>query len=268
MARSQGGRNLRVRKLQSRVLSTANDHFAICTIMGCGKPTTRSAKRGLSPTLCRKHVLFRQRHGSTWCPSPTATALRPYIRSAMSFIELHREEPAISAALMELDWAMETAGPVVIATRLRGLSPSQRARVALARLRDAQVRPERLLAIALAVHGLIQEAPVLCHRIKEWRIVAIAKAVHRLSSGYHRVWESADGNGHTRRTELHAYPRSAGRILRHLGNSIEKECEWVIDRYLAPIVVLKVSRYGPHPSAANPDKFAIEHGHQLIFVSR
>lgn len=254
--RSSNARARRAKKLSNRIQSCAPNHFPKCTILGCGQPTQRAAKSGLSATLCRKHVLHRQRHGSPWCPSPTASTLTPYVKTALSFIALDRNDLYVRAALVGLSGLMETAGPVVIATRLRGLPPIQRARVALARLRESKVKPERLLAIALAVHGLINEAPQVVHRIKDWRIVAVAKAAHRLASGYHRVWEMADASGRIHRTELHAYPRSAGRVLHLLGAMIEKECELVIDHHLAAVLALKVSRYGPHPAVADPIKFA------------
>jgi hypothetical protein len=255
MARSHAGSRRRADKIKMRVVSLANDHLPRCTILGCGQPTQRAAKSGLSATLCRKHVLHRQRHGSPWCPSPTASTLRPYVKAALSFIALHRNDPYVRAALVGLSGLMETAGPVVIATRLRGLPPAQRAKVALARLRESKVKPERLLAIALAVHGLINEAPQVVHRVKDWRIVAIAKTSHRLASGYHRVWEMADASGRIYRTELHAYPRSAGRVLHLLGAMIERECELVIDHYLSSVLALKVASYGPHPAIADPIKF-------------
>ena len=256
--RSIHSRQRRKVSLQARIASRATDHFLKCAIIGCDQPTQRASKAGLAVALCRKHLLHRQRHGSPWCPSPAAKALKPYVGAALSLIEAHRDDPLVTAAIAGLDSLMGSAGPVIIAPRLRGLPPDQRARIALARLREANVKPERLLAIAVAVHALIEEAPQVCHRIREWRVVAIAKTAHRLASGYHRVWESTDDNGRVRRTELHAYPRSSGRVLRYLGEMIEKECEWVIDRHLAAVIALKVARSGPHPAIADPRKFAAE----------
>jgi hypothetical protein len=256
MARSLAARKRRANKIKARIASGSQDHFPRCTIIGCGRPTERAAKAGLSATLCRKHLLHRQRFGSAWCRSPAATTLKPYLSAARSFIDVHRDDPFVRAALAALDGLMEAAGPVVIATRLRGLSPSQRAKVALARLREAGVMPERLLAIAMAISCLINESPQVVHRIKEWRIVATAKAAHRLAAGYHRVWEITDPDGRSRRTELHAYPRSTGRVLRYLGEWIENESERVIDRHAASVLALKVTRYGPHPAVADPLKFA------------
>ena len=136
---------------------------------------------------------------------------------------------------------MASAGPVEIATRLKGLLPGQRAMIALARLRDASITPERLLAIPLAVAALMEDAPATVHRTKEWRIVAVGKAAHRLASGTHRRWQVPQPDGRTKQIEMHAYPPSSGRVLRHLGEMIEKECELVIDHHLAEALALKAA---------------------------
>ena len=47
---------------------------------------------------------------------------------------------------------------------------------------------------------------------------------------------------------MHAYPRSSGRVLRHLGEMIEKECELVIDHHLAKVLAAK--RSAGHAKAA------------------
>ena len=215
----------------------------------CGRPTMRAAKQGLSAFMCRKHVLHRQRHGSAWCPSPSAAALRPYLKAALSHVNLHRaHDPYVRAALAGLSELMASAGQATIATRLKGLTPDQRARVALARLREKGTKPARLIAIVLAVHALIDEAPATVHRTREFRIVAIAKAAHRLASGTHRRWRDDQGKV---LTEMHSYPRSAGRVLRSLGAMLEQACELVIDHHLAAVLVLKLKRYGPHPANAS-----------------
>jgi len=234
---------MRLRELKARIASDASDHFPKCVIIGCGQPTPRAEKVGLGIALCRKHQRHRQRHGSPICASPSAKLLKPYLRAANYLIRLKDTDPYVSAARAGLLGLMATAGPVEIATRLRGLLPAQRARVALARLREAGVMPERLLAIAVAVHALIEDNPTATHRISDWTLVAIAKSAHRLSSGTHIKHELRDDSGKLlSRTALHAYPRSSGRVLRHLGRAIENQCEWVIDRHLAEVVALKNAR--------------------------
>lgn len=168
------------------------------------------------------------------------------MKAGLQVIKVHRNELFMKLALSGIEELMQSAGKATIAPRLKGLPPSERAQVALARLREVGIKPERLLAIALAVHALIEDAPEQVHRIKDWRIVAIAKAAHRLASGHHVVYRMEDEEtGKVYRSEFHAYPRSSGRVLRHLGKLLEKEAEHVIEKHLAAIVALKRGTWGP-----------------------
>lgn len=143
---------------------------------------------------------------------------------------------------------LEEAGPTEIVTRLRGMSAKRRAKVALARLRVASIKPERFVAIVLAITALIEEDPG-SHRTKEFRTVQIAKSLHRLASGYHRVWELPDERGRLRKVaELHAFPRSSGPALRLIGKAVEQTCDWVVEKHLSAVLALKVKRYGRHPA--------------------
>lgn len=240
------GRSKRRRAiLNDRLNASSLNHLSYCTISDpytgqpCGRPTSRAARSGLSAFVCSYHQQHKQRHGSHWCKSPSAASLQGYVTAALRIISANQEAPFVAAALSGLSALMASAGPVEPATRLRGLSPERRAKIALARLRQADIKPERLLAIAVAVHALIADAPEKCHRVSEWRIVAVAKAAHRLASGTHRQWPLHQPDGRVKHIVLHAYPRSSGRVLRHLGTMIEKECEWVIARHLAEVVALK-----------------------------
>lgn len=209
----------------------------------------RAAARGLAPFHCRYHVEHKARHGSHWHPSYRTSELKPYLTAAVQWISGKHNEHYVKAAATNLHGLMQLAGRAEIATRLRGLSPLERAKVALARLREAGIKPERLLAIHLAVSVLIEEDPG-SHRVREFRIVQVAKAAHRLASGYHKSWDVPLRDGQTARAELHAYPRSSGRVLRHLGSMIERECELVAGHHLSDVLTLKVKLFGPHPRVA------------------
>lgn len=137
--------------------------------------------------------------------------------------------------------------PYEIATRLRGLRAKTRADIAFGRLRKKGVKPERLLAVHLAITVLIEENPA-SHRVKEFRLVQVAKALHRLASGYHRTWPHQDRNGRMVRIELHKFPRSSGRVLRTMGKRVEELCEWATAKHTAGVLALKVKRYGRHPA--------------------
>jgi hypothetical protein len=65
---------------------------------------------------------------------------------------------------------------------------------------------------------------------REFRHVQAAKLVHRMASGTHKRW----GEG-ANVTELHVYPRSRGRVLRHIGQAVEEACELLIDHHRASL---------------------------------
>lgn len=217
----------------------------------CGQPTMRALGLGLAAFHCRKHVEHRARHGSHWHGTYSAAELKPYLAAATSYVRPRAESDRfIKAALNAIALLLQEAGPTEIATRLRGMSPRKRARIALARLRVAGIKPERFVAIVLAIAALIEEDPG-SHRTKEFRTVQIAKALHRLASGYHRVWELPDERGRLRKvSELHAFPRSSGQVLRIMGRAVEEHCEWVVEKHLPGVLALKKKRYGQHPRCA------------------
>lgn len=129
-----------------------------------------------------------------------------------------------------------------IATRLKGMSATKRAKIGLARLRVEGVPPQRVVSLVLAVSALIK-ADATAPRSKEFRTVQICKAVHRLASGTHRVWVVEDHQGRKRRTEMHAFPKSTGRVLREMGRMLEQPCEWVIEKHVAGVLAHR-QRYG------------------------
>ena len=143
-----------------------NTGMPICAIPGCGRKTMRAAGVGLAAFHCRRHVDHKARHGSHWHGTYRAADLKPYLAAATSFLRPKLEtDHFIRAAVSAVRYLMDDAGPAEIATRLRGVSAARRARIALARLRVADVPPERFLAIVLAVTALIEEDPG-SHRVR------------------------------------------------------------------------------------------------------
>lgn len=230
-------------------MSAASAGFAqSCAIPGCRRATMRAAGLGLAAFHCRKHIEHKARHGSHWHGTYSAAELKPYLAAATSYIRPRAEaDKFIVASIAAVGSGLEEAGPVEIATRLKGMSAAKRAKIGLARLRVAGIRPERIVSIVLAVTALIEEDPK-SHRTKEFRTVQICKAIHRLASGTHKVWEFEDHHGRARRTELHAFPRSSGPVLRAMGRALEEPCEWVVEKHLAGVLALKIKRYGRHPA--------------------
>jgi hypothetical protein len=192
-------------------------------------------------------VEHRARHGSYWLNTYTAAELKPYLTAATSYIRLWAtSDKFITAAITAMQSALDEAGPVEIATRLKGMSAAKRAKIALARLRVAKVKPERIMSIVIAVNALAAEKG---HRTKEFRTVQACKAVHRLASG--TGWIVYDAQGREHRSRTRAYPRSSGRVLRLMGRMLEEPCEWVIEKHLEGVLAHK-QRYVRGPRKA-PD---------------
>lgn len=243
-------RSRRAQTIKRRVASThSTDFHATCAIPACGRPTMRAAGVGLAPFHCRRHVEHRARHGSLWRTSFRASELRPFVTAAIAYVGLRASnDKFIAAAIGDMRRVLEDAGLVEIATRLKGMSATKRAKIGLARLRVEGVPPQRIVSIVLAVAALI-EADATAPRAKEFQTVQTCKAVHRLASGTHRVWVVEDHQGRKRRTEMHAFPKSTGRVLREMGQMLEKPCEWVIEKHVAGVLAHR-QRYG-RPRAAS-----------------
>lgn len=219
--------------------------YSSCLVMGCRRKIAPS--RFGTNLVCRHHIQMKSRHGSHWCVTYPASDLRCYAESALHWIQSNHSDPTVSAGLHELDFTLAFAGPATSAMDLRGIPAKTRAKIAFARLREAGVSSMRLAAIYLGVVALIED-DLGSHRVREFRIVQAAKAVHRLASGTHRRWHFERRDGSPGVTELHAYPRSSGLVLRHIGETLERACEPIAKSAVPAIIAHKIDRYGPHPS--------------------
>lgn len=227
--------------IASSIAKVAGHGRAWCVVPGCERHTVLVNGKGLSGRYCKHHIKFKARHGSVWHRSYSAADLRPYFRAAHSYINPRLlTDPSIKHAVERLAFVVEGA-PYEQANRLRGLPATTRAEIAFGRFRKRGVKPEKLLAIALAVTALIAEDP-LADKATEFRRVQIAKACHRRASGFHRVWSE--------RSSLHIFARSTGRVLRILGSMIEERCDAAVHAHLEEILKLKVRRYGHYPGNA------------------
>ncbi len=205
----------------------------------------QSTKPELMVSHCRYHVQFKARHGSHWHPTYRASDLKPYLQAAARWIKANRERREVAMALYWLKGL--TSGRTELAHRLKGKPARDRARVAFARLHEAGVEPERILRIYLAVCALIED-DAGSHRVEEFRVVQVAKAVHRLASGSHQHWEVPLHNGRTAPVAMHTYPKSSGVVLRVMGRQTEECCYAVADEALQDIRAARRAAHGPHPS--------------------
>ncbi len=204
-----------------RRAATKDVFYSYCRIIGCGNPTTAGAGKGLNRLYCKKHEDHYERHGSYVKGSYTAAELEPHRKAARKWLRENRENRSVVLAVRAVAGLYRRAGPHVEAFRLRGLSPKDRARAAWARLREAKVEPTRVLEAWLAVVLTIR-ADVQPDRHTEYLRVQAAKVVHRMASGSHKRWDRQRPDGSVLTTELHKYPQSRGKVLRHFGEQIER----------------------------------------------
>ena len=208
----------------------------------------RAASRGLAVFHCDKHVAHKARHGSYWHPTYRASELKPYLAAAASYVRMRdTTDRYIMASIAAVKIVLEEAGPTELATRLRGMSATNRARIAIARLREAGIKPERMVSIILGVRALIEEDPC-SHRVEEFRTVQAMKVLHRLASGTHKYWPIEDPHGRPLTIQMHAFPKSTGRVLRLMGRLLEEPCELTVNKHLESVLALKIKRYGRHPA--------------------
>ena len=223
-------------KVKARA-SVPNTMYSYCRIVGCRQPARAGTSDGLDTRYCRSHADLYQRHGSPYKLSYPAKVLNPYRRAALAWLERNEENPWVRNAVERVNGLYSQAGPHVEAFRLRGKNAEDRAKAHWARLRKAEIDPRLVVAAWLAVELVIRDdsQPV---STKEFKHVQAAKIIHRMASGTHRRWEQeiTDPNNSwqpkVRVTELHVFPRSRGRILRHIGKGLEDAVELLVEHHL------------------------------------
>lgn len=192
--------------------------YSACAVLGCARPTTASERKGLNRNYCRAHVEHFGRHGSYSKRSYTAAELRPYRGRALAWLQVNRELPDVREAVDRMR-TLYWRGRPEEAFRLAGKTPEERARTVWGRLRSHSVDHLQPLAAWLSV-CLCHAADIQPERKIEYRWVQAGKLLNRLSGGTHKRWEREGRNGHVEVTELHRYPASRGRVLRHLGEQV------------------------------------------------
>ena len=220
--------------------------YKYCRIIGCGKPARAGTLDGLDTRYCRLHADLFQRHGSLYKKSYRATVLNPYRRSALTWLETNEENSWVRNAIERVKGLYQGAGPHEEAFRLRGKKPRERADIHWGRLRKAGIDPRLIIAVWLSIEMVIRDdkQPV---STTEFKRVQAAKVVHRMASGSHRKWEQEirdlnhPGRMKIHVTEMHVYPRSRGRILRHIGADLERAVELLVDHHLKALCIAIIS---------------------------
>lgn len=212
-------------------LTHGPDAPGYCRIVGCTELTPAATGKGLSRRACRRHEDHYGRHGSYTHRTYSGAVIAPHRRAALAWLEAHKADPVVTRGVLAVEALYAAAGPSVNAGNLPGLPPAERARAAWARLRSAKVNPRAALAAWLAVVATIAADPSADTR-SEFSRVQAAKVLHRMSSGTHRRWEREQPGGRVEVTEYHKYPASRGRVLRHIGEQLERAAELVAVQFM------------------------------------
>jgi len=227
---------------------------SVCTIPDCGKPTRTAAGQGLNTRFCRRHEDQYQRHGSPYRGSYGHQQLNPYRRAAFDWLVENAEDFWVKNAVAGVEGLYQNAGPVIEAFRLRGLKPEERARAAWARLRKAEIDLRLPVAAWIAIEMIVRDDPQAM-TTNEYKRVQAAKIIHRMVSGTHKRWEQPRPGGGVRVTELRKYPISRGRVLRHIGEDIERVAELIVEKHLEDMRAFKMhlERDGKLGKRAHPE---------------
>jgi len=197
--------------IERRVNASYLERPMRCAALGCQRPTQRSNGKGLSELLCKQHVEFKRRHGTTWKKSYSAALLAPYRKAAQQWLRDRSGDPHVVRVVAALDALIGGSGRAETAGHVRWKTPDGKARLALARLRVAGKRGIQLLEITLTIKATIHAIGPRGDR--EFMKVQISKLVHRLASGTH-IKSAIYGN-------VSKYPRPEGRVMRILGHMVE-----------------------------------------------
>lgn len=215
----------------SQRLASGRSEASYCRVVGCTRATPAAIGKGLARRACRPHEDHHGRHGSYVQGTYPATTLAPHRSAALAWLQAHQSDPAVTRGAQAVQAVYAAAGQAVGATNLAGLPPAERSRAAWARLRVAKVSPVAVLAVWLAIEATIAADPSADTRA-EFKRVQAAKVLHRMASGTHRKWERQRADGSIQVTELHKYPASRGRVLRHIGEQLERVAELVAVAFL------------------------------------
>lgn len=217
--------------------ATPDHMYGFCRVIGCNRPARAGTSDGLDMRFCRSHADHLQRHGSPYKGSYPAKILNPYRKAALQWLAENAEDKWVKDAIRRVEGLYQRAGPHVEAFRLRGLPPRERAKAHWARLRKAGVDPRNVVAAWLAVEMAIRDDPQPV-QTTEYKRVQAAKVVHRMASGTHKRWErevpEPAWSGQQPKIvveEMHVYPRSRGRVLRHIGEDLEQAVELLVDHH-------------------------------------
>lgn len=225
--------------LKQRLASTVPHGRQECWVFGCKRPPGNASGDGLG-RFCKPHLEHYRRHGDPLKGSYSAAETAPHRKAASAWIETHREDPFVAAALGGVEAAMLGAGKAIEPNQLRGLSTEEKARAVWARLREKGRKPREVLA---AILGVAMRYAADYQRAKpEHRTVQIAKVLNRMGGGRVKRWRVDHPGAVDGVLTLRWFPSSEGLVLRELGQSAEKLAEFLIHDRIGELVEFSAKR--------------------------
>ncbi len=197
-----------------------------CKVYGCDELSRSAAGEGLDRRFCKAHADFYQRHGNPYRRSYSAGQLGPHRLAAIKWVKANADDIYVANAIQKVRGLYDSAGSLQEAYSLTGKDPAARANIAWARLRRASVSPQAVVAAWLAIELMCASDPQPVTG-SEFKRVQAAKLVHRMASGTHKRWDRPDGI-----LEMHVYPSSRGRVLRHIGAALEEAMGLIVEHRL------------------------------------
>lgn len=190
-----------------------------CAVFGCYRLTQRSAGRGLSETLCKRHAEHLRSHGHETRRSYSKAELEPFRQAAREWFRQHQHDAFVRGAIARLESLLSSQGRAEGLDRQRSMDPKDKARNTLARLHGAGKTGEQLFHIVLTIKAAHAElgpwgAP-------DWEAVQIAKQAKRL--------RGASGTRTGLPKQPMRWPRGEGIYMRHLGRMIEERAAYATD---------------------------------------
>jgi hypothetical protein len=224
-----------------------------CSVWGCGESTQAFAGKGLSQSLCSKHVRHLSRHGSAHCNSYKASDMKPYLWAVERWLRENKDVALVKRITAMFDALLHGAGKPETAMRMLRAPAKDKAKVALARMRVRGIKPVRLLSITLATHAVLQDDQSMRHQGKEFLHVQIARQAHRLAARYVPVAYVSRGfgdeiKGGGLKFGHQIFPSGTGIIMRQLGAQIDAIGEHLVDLAVPHVLELKRTRFGQHAS--------------------
>lgn len=132
---------------------TASPSTIKCSQLGCSRPANALAGKGRARWLCKVHLKHRARHGHEAWKSFTGAERREAEAAARVWLKGNRTRFVLSV-IAQLESMLRQAGPAESAYDLNRMPARDRARVALARLREAAVSGETILTKVIGIWAL------------------------------------------------------------------------------------------------------------------